>query len=349
MLALQKLHAGAGVSLVDIPEPPPPSAGEVLIEVVAAGICGSDLHISEWTEGYGFLSPFLPVTLGHEFSGRVLAVGADVDPVALGTRVVVKPSISCGKCQDCLTGDPGDCVHRRALGLHRNGAFSPRLLAPWHQCIPLPDSLDIELAALVEPLTISEHAVQDGEIGPGDRVLIFGPGTIGQGAAALARLAGAATIVIAGFGDEDRFAVLTEMGFTDFIDLAEPDGNDRLTQIAGNGFDVVIEAAGANSALVSAFTLAKVRGIVVAVGIHSRNIDVDLNLLVRKRLQLRGSYRANHAIWEKCVAVLNDNPEDFMPMISHRLPLHEAIEGFRLGTAKIASKVLLLPGGWPQE
>jgi len=343
MLALQKLRAGSGVGLVEISEPDAPSSGEVLVEVVAAGICGSDLHINEWTEGYGFLTPFLPVTLGHEFSGRVAAVGPNVDPKVVGNRVVVKPSISCGDCNDCLTGDPDDCVHRRAIGLHRNGAFSPRLVAPWKYCIPLPDTLDLELAALVEPLTISEHAVQDGEVGPGDRVLIFGPGTIGQGAAALARLAGAATIVIAGFGDKDRFDVLRRMGFTDLIDLADADGQDRLTQIAGTGFDVVIEAAGANSALVSAFKLARIRGIVVAVGIHSRNIDADLNLLVRKRLQLRGSYRANHSIWVKCVDVLNENPDSFLPMISHRLPLHEAIEGFRLGSAKIASKVLLLP------
>src|SRR5690554_3713656 len=98
MLALQKMRASAGVELVEVPEPPAPSQGEVLIEVAAAGICGSDLHIDAWTGGYEFLTPFLPVTLGHEFSGRVAAVGAGVDASVVGTRVVVKPSIACGEC-----------------------------------------------------------------------------------------------------------------------------------------------------------------------------------------------------------------------------------------------------------
>lgn len=344
MLALQKLGAGAGVGMVEVPEPAPPAAGEVLIEVVAAGVCGSDLHIDAWTAGYEFLTPFLPVTLGHEFAGRVVAVGQGVDPAAVGTRVVVKPSISCGKCVDCQEGDPDECLHRRALGLHKNGAFAPRVVAPWSYCIRLPESLDLELAALVEPLTISEHAVQDAEVAEGDRVLIFGPGTIGQGAAALARLAGASLVVVAGYRDEERFNVLRQMGFTNLIDLAEADGTEQLTDLAGDGFDVVIEAAGANSALAEAFRLTRVRGRIVAVGIHSRNIDVDVNLLVRKRLQLRGSYRANHAIWERCIDVLAASPASFSPMITHKLPLSQALEGFRLGTEKTASKVVLLPG-----
>jgi len=343
MLALQKLRPAAGVGLAEVPEPAPPSAGDVLIDVAAAGICGSDLHIDQWTQSYEFLSPFLPVTLGHEFSGRVAAVGEGVDPSVIGMRVVVKPSIACGACESCTAGDPDGCRHRRALGLHVNGAFAPRVLAPWNHCIALPESLDLQLAALVEPLTIAEHAVQDGEVGPGDRVLVFGPGTIGQGAAALARLAGAASVIVAGHGDEHRFDVLRRMGFDDLIDLAAPDGAEQLQGIAGDGFDVVIEAAGANSALAAALRLSRERGKIVAVGIHSRNIDVDLNLLVRKRLQLRGSYRANHAIWERCVQVLAEHPERFSPMISHRLPLHQALEGFRLGAAKTASKVLLLP------
>lgn len=343
MLALQKLRAAAGVALVDVPEPASPASGEVLIEVLAAGICGSDLHIDQWTPGYEFLSSYLPVTLGHEFSGRVIAVGPDVDPSVIDTRVVVKPSIACGNCEDCLSGHVDDCRHRRALGLHKNGAFAPRLLAPWNYCIALPDALDAELAALVEPLTISEHAVDDGEVQPGDRVLIFGPGTIGQGAAALARLAGAASVVIAGYSDQDRFEVLRRMGFTQLIDLAAADGAQQLAQCSGAGFDVVIEAAGSNSALATALALARPRGKIVAVGIHSRNIDVDINLLVRKRLQLRGSYRASHAIWEKCVKLLADNAAVFSPMISHRLPLSQAPEGFRLGAEKTASKVVLLP------
>src|SRR5690606_24434588 len=132
------------------------------------------------------------------------------------------------------------------------------------------------------------------------------------------------SVVIAGYDDAERFAILRQMGFTDLIDLAAPGADKQLERIAENGFDVIIEAAGANSALAAALRLAKVQGRVVAVGIHARNIDVDVNLLVRKRLRLRGSYRANHAIWEKCIAVLAANPHSFTPMISHKMPLHQA-------------------------
>ena len=221
MLALQKKSGGPGVDLMTVPAPDAPGPGEVIIEVAAAGICGSDLHIEQWTGGYDFLLPALPVALGHEFAGTLCTLGEGVDVSALGRRVVVKPSVACGKCGYCTHGDPDDCQNRKAIGLLQNGAFAKYVRVPFSQCIEIPDNLELELAALAEPLTISEHAVQDGGVKPGDRVVIFGPGTIGQGAALMARLAGASQIVVVGHDDGPRFEVMRALGFNDYVDLAK--------------------------------------------------------------------------------------------------------------------------------
>lgn len=343
MLALQKKSGGPGVDLVTVAAPDAPGPGEVIVEVAAAGICGSDLHIDQWADGYDFLLPALPVTLGHEFSGTLHSLGAGIDPKALGRRVVVKPSVACGKCDYCLRGDDDDCQNRKPIGLLQNGAFARYVRAPFAQCIEIPDPLDLELAALAEPLTISEHAVQDGDVKAGDRVVIFGPGTIGQGAAVMARLAGAAQIVVVGHDDGPRFDVMRALGFNDCIDLAVPGAKESLRKLAGKGFTVAIEAAGANSALELGLELLETCGVLVAVGIHGRKAQFDVTSFVRRRLRMVGSYRATHEIWVKCVAALAANPEAFRPMVTHRLPLAQGLEGFQLGAAKKASKVLLFP------
>lgn len=343
MIALRKHAATPGVELSEVPRPAPVLPTDVIVEVAATGICGSDLHIDEWFPDYAFLIPALPVTLGHEFSGRIVEVGAEVPPSAIGKRVVVKPSVACGVCIHCTAGDPDDCGVRVPIGLLRDGAFASAVRAPYGQCIEIPDGLDLVAAALAEPLTISEHAVQDGDVGDGSRVLVFGPGTIGQGAAVLARKAGASEVVVVGYKDETRFDVLRKLGFDRLIDLAEPGGNERVLEAAGDGFDCVIEASGANAALELGLQALRMRGVLVAVGIHGRNPSFDINKLVRRRLQIRGSYRASHAIWERVIGLLADDQAAFLPMITHRLPLEEALEGFRLGHRREASKVVLLP------
>ena len=344
MIALRKTSSKPGVELVEAPQVTLSSPGDVIIEVGAAGICGSDLHIDQWIPDYAFLIPALPVTLGHEVSGTIMAAGADIDRSVLGKRVVVKPSVACGKCLHCTTGDPDDCGARVPIGLLQDGAFARHVRVPFKQCIEIPDALDLATAALVEPLTISEHAVQDGEVGEGDRVLIFGPGTIGQGAAVLARIAGAAEIVIVGYNDESRFSVLRQLGFDKLVDLADEGAEERIRQLAGEGFDTVIEAAGANAALELGIETLRMRGVLVAVGIHGRKASFDINKLVRRRLQIRGSYRASHAIWTRVIELVAGDPAGFRPMITHELPLPDALEGFRLGHEREASKVILFPG-----
>lgn len=339
MPALRKLGPRPGVELARVPLPPAPGPGEVIIEVAAAGICGSDLHIDEWTPSYAFLTAHLPVTLGHEFAGHVSAVGPGVTGWAIGTAVTAKPSAPCGTCAACQASRPDDCTSRRAVGLHQDGAFAPYVTCPATQLLALPPGLDPTLGALTEPLSICAAAIRNGEIGPGHRVVVFGPGTIGQGCALLARRAGA-EVTIVGLNDAARFATLRTMGFTRLIDLA--DGQAALK--AAGPFDIAIEAAGAPAAVNLALLSLRLRGTMVAVGIHATDVPTDLTQLTRRQLRLVGSARGTHEIWQETLAALAEAPDLYARMVTHRLPLTHALEGFAAGHRREASKVLLLPG-----
>lgn len=339
MLALRKMGPRPGVELVRTSLPSAPAPGHVIIEVAAAGICGSDLHIDEWTPAYAFLAPYLPVTLGHEFAGRISAVGQGVQGWRIGDAVTVKPSAPCGTCTACQDQKPDDCTNRRAVGLHQDGAFAPYVTCPAGQLLALPPNLDPGLGALVEPLSISASAIRNGEVGRGQRVVVFGPGTIGQGCALLARRAGAAVTVV-GFNDAARFATLRTMGFHHLIDLAE--GPAALMD--AGPFDVAIEAAGAPAAVNLALSALGLRGTMVAVGIHAVDVPTDLTQLTRRQLRLVGSARGTHDVWLETIAALGEQPDLFAKMVTHRLPLNQAMEGFAAGHRREASKVLLLPG-----
>lgn len=339
MQAIQKTRPGFGLELREVPEPSSPAPGEVLIEVAAAGICGSDLHIYEWTGGYEFVTPAMPVTLGHEFAGRVAAAGPGVTTLKAGDRVTVMPSVTCGVCAACQARDFDRCLTRTGIGMTRPGAFARRVLAPALNCVRLPDSVDDELAALAEPLTVGARAVESGEIKRGDRVLVMGPGTVGQTIAVMARAAGAEVTVV-GKDDADRLACLKALGFARLVDLKDRPLADS---VGPEKFDVVFEATGTPATINHGLGLLRRWGILVVCGIHASHAPVDLNRLNREQLQIRGSNRASRATWDRVVEVLAAEGGRLRPMITHRLPLERALEGFELARQKIASKVMLLP------
>lgn len=342
MLALQKIRAEKGVALAQAPEAAP-AAGELLVKVAATGICGTDLHLDHWAEGFRFIAPLLPVTLGHEFTGEVVGIGAGVSSHRLGDRVVVQPALSCGTCRYCITGQHNDCLNRIGLGMQVSGGFASHVRAPAKHCLHVPPAIDAELGALIEPLTTSAHAVALGEIAAGDRVVVFGPGPIGQGAAIFARKAGAAEVVIVGHGDTARFETLRRLGFDRLIDLAEPDGQARLNQAAGDGFDVALEASGAPPVINIGLAALRPYGVFVLAGMPERQASLDVMLIVRGRHRMVGCSRAPDTAWRNVMDALVADPAAFLPMITHRLPLSEALTGFELAHSREASKVLLFP------
>ncbi|HTZ77252.1 MAG TPA: alcohol dehydrogenase catalytic domain-containing protein [Stellaceae bacterium] len=345
MKALQKTQPAFGVELREVEPPRAPGPGEVLIEVGATGICGSDLHVCEWTGGYEFVAKAMPLTLGHEFAGRIVGAGGGVVGLPMGTRVTVLPSVVCGECPACRSGDPDQCANRVGLGMTKPGAFAPLVLAPAENCVALPEGVDDELAALTEPLTVGARAVEVGGVGPGDRVLVLGPGTIGQAIAIMAREAGAREVTIVGRDDGPRIACLRSLGFERAIDTATEPLESQLARLGGAGFDVVFEAVGIAATLTQGLALLRKGGVLVVAGIHPAPVTIDVTRMVRDQQQLRGTHRASRATWERVVRLLAEKGAAIRPMITHRVSLDQAVEGFELARRKLASKVIVLPKG----
>ena len=338
MKALRKTHAAAGLELAEVAVPEPASPDEVLVRVSATGICGSDLHVDDWTPSYAFMTASLPVTLGHEFVGV-----AQTGPLS-GRRVVVRPSVTCGVCAACIAGQHDACERRTGIGMKRDGAFAPWGRVPARNCVPVPDGLSDELAALAEPLSISMQALRVAGDVAQQRVLVMGPGTIGQGIAVLARRAGAAQLVVSGHGDAARLDALRRMGFDALADVAGRSLADATAAYTGGEpFDVVFEATGVPETITEALPLLRRNGIVVVTGIHARPLALDLTTLVRRQQQLRGSFRPPESDWPEALELMGELGNVMAPMVSHVLPLSQALEGFALAHGKQASKVLLCP------
>ena len=341
MLALQKTLPAEGLEF-RAPEVPQPKQGEVMVRVHSAGICGTDLHIAEWTPGYESMQSAMPVTLGHEFAGTIESVGPDVAREVVGKRITARPSVTCGQCAACLAGDEDNCTGRKGVGIGRNGAFAELVNVPLRSCHIVPEGLDLEIAALTEPMTVCAEAVATAEVRSGQTILVIGPGFIGQGIAILARAKGA-KVVVMGKDDKARLATLADAGFEHLIDTAETPLQEALSALAP--FDAIIEAAGVPSLVNACLPFLKKRGIFTVVGIHPRSAEIDLTQLVRMHQQIRGSYRAPPATWDEILTFLLQNQEMMRGLISHRFALVDALEGFKLAHARVASKVMLKIGG----
>jgi 2-desacetyl-2-hydroxyethyl bacteriochlorophyllide A dehydrogenase len=349
MLAVRKTSALPGISLDQIEEPASPGAHEVLIEVAAAGICGSDVHVYEWTRGYEFMQAKLPVTLGHEFSGRIVKTGSDVTTVSVGDLVTVVPTTSCMRCAYCAGGTPNLCTQRQTIGLTANGAFARFVLAPSISCLKLAPDTDPVLAALIEPLAVGDHAANVGEVKAGDTVVILGPGTIGQAIACAAKWRGALKVIVVGLNDAPRLEIARAMGATHTIDLADTtDLSAKVLEFnAGHLADVVIEATGHPSSLQTGLDLLRRGGILVTAGIHSVPVSFDLTRLVRNSQQIRGAHGSRRHSWEIIARRLAQEPDVIRPMVSLELGLQDAAIGFEKCLAREVSKVILRPSSFP--
>lgn len=344
MLALQKTGDAEGVELREVPPPPPPAPGEVQIRIAATGVCGTDLGIARWNAGYAaMMARALPVTLGHETAGRIEAVGEGVDQLSVGDAVVVNPAIACGHCAACSEGDVVGCLDRQPFGMVRDGAFAALVNVDTGYVYKLPDHVPLELGALIEPLSIGAYALDVAGFKPGDRVVVFGPGPIGQGAAVLARAMGAAEVVIAGYRDAARFDTLRRLGFDQLIDQDAEGAPEQLKRLSGRGFDIAVEAAGVGAVVDQALAVLRPQGVLALAGMGEASATFNLMLVVRNRLHLRGVSRIPPRIWPQVIELLAKDPGAFAPLITHRLPLAQAHEAFALARSGVSSKVLLIP------
>lgn len=223
------------LELIEIADPTPGNS-EVVVEVAAVGICGTDLHIFE-----GEFAPKLPIVPGHEMSGEVVAIGSAVTGVKVGDRVAVDPSLHCGECFYCRRARGNLCENWNALGVTFPGAAAQYLLSPQKNIHKLPSSVDLKSAALIEPLSCAVRGFDQLPRNPGSHYLIYGSGTMGLMMAELARVNGAASVSIVDLNLE-KLKTATILGFTNTAQSADQFDQPR-------GFDVVIDCTGVTAAI----------------------------------------------------------------------------------------------------
>lgn len=354
MLALRKSRPAFGLDLIEIEAPARPGPGEIAIDVAAAGVCGSDIHVYEWTDGYGFMVPHLPLTLGHEFAGHVAALGPGVEDWDLGDPVTVWPTVGCGTCFYCLAGRRQDCQERRVIGLHRSGGFAPHVVVPKSAALRLPveTGASVDAFALAEPLAVGLNALDiagisgagiSTEDGDDSWLLVLGPGPIGLGIAWLARKLNR-NVILAGFNDDLRLGVAASLGVSHTLDLRHERLDDAIRRITGRPVvDCVIEATGMVQSVHDGLAVLRSSGVLVVAGIHSAPITLDLTRLVRDKKQLRAAHDTSASAWRRVIELIAAHQTEVERMISHRLPLSAALEGFELAREKKAVKVLLEP------
>lgn len=321
MKALVKVKTGSGnVELIDIQEPVP-GPNEVKIKVHACGVCGTDIHV---LHGTTINAP--PVVLGHEFSGIIAEVGSNVTRFKPGDRVVSETTVeSCGYCQYCVTGNHNICANRRGLGRTGDGAFAKYLILRQQLIHVLPDSIDLDEAALLEPLACTVHAViETGVIHAGDIVLVSGPGAIGLFALQCAKSEGA-TVIISGISkDSERLALAAELGADRIVNVDVEDLDAVMAQETnGLGFDVVIECSGAGPAVTSVLKLVRRQGQYIQMGLSGKEIPINFDLIVNRELKILGSVNSKWTSWERAIKLLETKKIITRPLISQKYSLTE--------------------------
>lgn len=307
-----------------------PGPGEVLLRIETGGICGSDLHYYRHG-GFGSVRLREPMILGHEVAGRVEALGEGVSGLAEGQLVALSPSRPCHACPECAAGRPNHCLNMRFYGSampfpHIQGAFRERIVARAEQCVPA-DGLSAAEAAMAEPLAVVLHAAKRAGDMLGARVLVTGCGPIGVLAVMVARRAGAAEIVATDLA-ELPLAQARAAGADRALNIAEaPGALDPYA--AGKGhFDVHIECSGAEAALAGAVPLVRPQGVIVALGLGG-DMTLPVQAMTAREIELRGSFRF-HFEFATGVALMRGGLIDVCPLVTHTLPLDEAVRAFEL-------------------
>jgi L-iditol 2-dehydrogenase len=327
---LTKLAPGAGnVALAERPDPSP-APGHVVVEVVAAGICGTDLHIAD-----GEYETVTPVTIGHEVAGVVAEVGEGVGESWLGARVASETYFStCGECAFCRAGRPNLCPKRRSIGTHVDGAFAPRLLVPVTNLHRLPDWLDGKAAPLCEPLACVCHSLFEPEpaVQPGQDVLVTGPGPVGLLAAQVAGAAGGNVRVRGTPRDERRLAVASELG------LATSTTDDPPVDA-----DVVIECSGSEAGMGAGLAAARRGGRYVQIGLAGKPVTLPFDLVCFHELSVSSGFASTPTSWRQALELVAQRRVQLEPLLTEVVPLAEWERAFAATRAADGIKFVLDP------
>lgn len=286
-------HGRRDLRIESVPEPARPGPDEVLLEVLRGAICGTD--VSEYLHGPFFVplaqrhpaSGHLgPTILGHEFVGRVVEVGAAVDGIAVGQRVVPGAGMWCGQCESCRAGRTNLCARYYTLGLNTHGGLAERVAVPARMCRPVPERCGDDAAAMAQPLAVALHAVRRSGAAPGQSVALMGVGGIGTFMLAAARAQGLAPITVIDIDDE-RLAKAARLGATHLVHARREDPLGRIRELTdGAGVHVFLEASGAPHGPALALDAVRQGGQVLLVGLQDEPRALDLRRMVLREVNV---------------------------------------------------------------
>jgi len=345
---------------LEVREWPDPKLGpeDVLIEVRACGVCGSDMHFYETDEDGYILYPGLtkfPTILGHEFSGRVVEVGKDVEILNVGDMVTVEEMIWCGRCIPCCNGYPNHCTNLEEIGFTIPGAFAHLIAVDEKFCWKIDaiaerlgdEEKAYEVGALTEPTCVSYNAMFEraGGFRPGHYVSIFGAGPIGLAAAGLAKAAGASIIVSFELSPQRR-ELAKKVGADYAYDPREVKPSEILVELSkGEGFNFLVEAAGAPQLTVPEMEEAlAINGKIVQIGRAAQRVPMYLEAFQVRRAQAFGAQgHSGHETFPNVIRLVASGSLDLSPIITARYGLEETVDAIAKSTKRTDGKILVKP------
>lgn len=344
MLGLYKTRKGPGnMALLEAPIPIP-SSNEVLIEVKAAGICGTDIHIKHDTFPY-----WPPVIMGHEFSGMIVEVGVDVTSYEVGDRVVAEPHTkACGKCELCRTGNIQLCAAKRSPGWGIDGGFARYIAMPEHLLHRIPESMSYEEGAMVEATAnVVQDVIERGGVEPNDFVVVLGPGPIGLLSVMAAKAAGATRVVLVGTQSDEsiRLPAGHQVGADEIIVADREDVVNRISQMTnGRGADLVVEATGSPKAISMLPHMVRKHGRITAIGMTGgKSVNFPWDMAIWKACKIIFNLSTGYTSWEKTIGLIGAKKIDVSKIITHLEPLQEWETVFEKVERMEALKALLIP------
>ena len=338
MKTLGKTKSEPGIWQMDW-EQPQTGDDEVLIKIKRTAICGTDVHIFKWDEWARKTVP-VPMPVGHEYVGRVEAVGRLVRGVKPGDRVTGEGHITCGHCRNCRAGRRHLCRNTMGVGVNRPGAFAEYLSLPAVNIFPLPDEIPDEIASIMDPFGNAAHTALSFDL-VGEDVLITGAGPIGCMAVAICRHVGARKVVITDV-NEYRLDLARKMGATRAVNASKAKLKDVMEELGMvEGFDVGLEMSGNGAAFLDMIKHMNHGGKVAMLGLPPSGTVVDWNDIILKGLVIKGIYgREMFETWYKMVAMLQSGL-DITPIITHRYPMGDFQTAFETMASGQSGKVIL--------
>ena len=338
--AVIKPTRAPGFVLGDVPVPQPPKAGEVLLKVVAASVCGTDVHLYDWNP-WAAARVHPPRVMGHEICGEVEAVGDGVG-IAIGTRAATESHLVCGHCPSCRRGESHVCPNTRILGVDVDGGFTDYLVVPQENVIPVGDAIPPDVASALEPVGNAVHACSYGPLRD-RRVAIFGCGPIGCAAVAIARAEGAEVVAV----DRNAYRLeLAERMGAQHLVLAGDDVEDAVRRAVGDDVDCALEMSGAPSAVVASTHVVRPGGWISLLGIGDAPTTLDVsNDIVMKGLSLHGVVgRRVPETWDQTLAYVRRGAIDVAALITHHMAISEIEAAIALMKSGQCGKISLHPG-----